>query len=68
MMLYNYEMARREANARHEEFLREAARDHRYTAWRKGQMTIESKTKMSLGARVAATWFSLWNRPQLRVR
>jgi hypothetical protein len=67
-MLHNYEMARQEAHARYEEFMGEAARDHRYAAWRRGQLTIEGMTKMSLGAKVAAIWFSLWNRPQLSVR
>jgi hypothetical protein len=67
-MLHHYEMVRREVNERLDEFLREAERDRRYKIWRKAQTTIEGKTKMSLGARVAEIWFSLWNRPQFSVR
>lgn len=67
-MLHNYEMARQEANARHEWLVGEAARDHRYAAWLKAQKTIEGTAKMSLGAKVAAVWFSLWNSPQFSAR
>lgn len=67
-MLHQYELARQEANARFAEILAEAECDRRCRTWRKGQLTIEGMTKMSLGAKVAAIWFSLWNRPQLGVR
>jgi hypothetical protein len=67
-MLYHYELARQEVNARFEQYLREAECDRRCKGLRKAQTTIEGTTKMSLGAKVAAAWFSFWNRPQLSAR